>query len=151
MPYYWAGAKAYDLLAGSSGITGSYFITKRKTLEIFPHLSSKSLKGAIVYHDGTMNDSRMNVSLALTAVKEGAVVANHVEVTALHKNEAGKLTGATLRDTLNGSTWSVKADAIINATGPFTGSFFSFHCPFCREELFPNFLLDYSRFNQEIG
>lgn len=38
----------------------------------------------------------MNLAIALTAARHGAVVANHVKVTKLHK-QAGKLTGASVR------------------------------------------------------
>lgn len=34
-----------------------------------------------------MNDSRMNVALAMTAAREGATVGNHVEVISLIKEE----------------------------------------------------------------
>ena len=40
-----------------------------------------------------MDDSRMNVSLALTAVKAGATCANYVEVTGLLKDSLGKVGG----------------------------------------------------------
>ncbi|KAH7037970.1 uncharacterized protein B0I36DRAFT_359589 [Microdochium trichocladiopsis] len=35
-PYYWAGTKCYDLLAGSEGIESSYFLTRSKALDAFP-------------------------------------------------------------------------------------------------------------------
>jgi glycerol-3-phosphate dehydrogenase len=42
-------------------------------------------KGTIVYYDGQMDDSRMNVSLALSAAAHGAVVTNYVEAIDLIK------------------------------------------------------------------
>ena len=53
-------------------------------------LSKVNLKGTIVYYDGQMNDSRMNVSLALTAATKGAAIANHVEVLDLLKVRPSK-------------------------------------------------------------
>lgn len=55
----------------------------------------------------------MNMALALTAVHHGAVMANHVEVTGLHKKkvegkEVDQICGASLRDVLTGETWDVK-------------------------------------------
>ena len=41
------------------------------------------LKGAIVYYDGSHNDSRMCLSIAVTAARLGATVANHTRVTGL--------------------------------------------------------------------
>lgn len=120
MPYYWAGSKAYDLLAGHQGMESSYFLTKGKALEAFPMLKNDRLVGAMVYYDGQHNDSRMNVALGLTAVQYGAVIANHVEVVELMKDENKRLCGARVKDTLTGKEFNVKAKGIINATGPFT-------------------------------
>ena len=78
--------------------------------------------------DGAHNDSRMNVSLAMTAALYGATVVNHLEVTGLEKNASGKLCGATVKDLVqekNGGKaeeFVVRAKGIINATGPFTDS-----------------------------
>lgn len=59
---------------------------------------------------GQHNDSRMNIALIMTAVQQGAVVANHVEVMELHKDPAsGKLTGARVQDKLTGRGWDVRA------------------------------------------
>nr|KAJ3422537.1 mitochondrial glycerol-3-phosphate dehydrogenase [Polyrhizophydium stewartii] len=131
IPYYWAGVKVYDILAGAKGLSHSYLLTKNRALEIFPMLQKDKLKGAIVYYDGAHNDSRMNVAIALTAISHGAVVANHVEVIGLLKQarvtNKGKfdlgeeeLYGAVVRDVLTGDTWTIRAKGIINATGPFT-------------------------------
>ncbi|KAJ5012245.1 Glycerol-3-phosphate dehydrogenase [Colletotrichum sp. SAR 10_99] len=120
-PYAWVGTKMYDLLAGSQGLESSYFMSKSKALEAFPLLRKEGLFGALAYYDGQHNDSRMNVSLALTAALYGATVANHVEVTSLEKNANGKICGAKVRDVLNpaSESFTVRAKGVINATGPF--------------------------------
>ena len=125
-PYMWCGTKAYDLLAGSQGLEGSYFMTRAKALAAFPLLRTENLVGALIYYDGQHNDSRMNVSLAMTASLFGATVLNHTEVTALEKDASGRIIGAKVRDVLArpGSTdaadFGVRAKGVINATGPFT-------------------------------
>lgn len=127
-PYFWAGTKFYDFLAGSENIESSYFLTKSKALDAFPMLKKEGLVGALVYYDGAHNDSRMNVSLAMTAALYGATVVNHVEVTSLEKDANGKLCGATAKDCIaekDGKAapeFKIKAKGIINATGPFTDS-----------------------------
>ncbi|ROT35229.1 glycerol-3-phosphate dehydrogenase [Sodiomyces alkalinus F11] len=126
-PYFWAGTKAYDLLAGSQGLESSYYLTRRKALDAFPLLKKENLKGALVYYDGQHNDSRMNVSLALTAAIYGVSVVNHAEVTALEKDASGKIRGARVRDVMASreedghasTSFSVRAKGVINATGPF--------------------------------
>ncbi|KAI9680532.1 MAG: mitochondrial glycerol-3-phosphate dehydrogenase [Caeruleum heppii] len=125
-PYFWAGTKFYDILAGSENIESSYFLTKSKALDAFPMLKGDDLFGALVYYDGAHNDSRMNVSLAMTAALYGATVVNHMTVTGLEKDASGKLNGARLKDLVdekNGkksTEFSIRAKGIINATGPFT-------------------------------
>jgi glycerol-3-phosphate dehydrogenase len=97
-PYFWAGTKFYDFLAGSEGIESSYFLTRSKALDAFPMLRKDNLFGALVYYDGAHNDSRMNISLAMTAALYGTTVVNHMEVTGLTKDASGKLNGAKVKD-----------------------------------------------------
>lgn len=49
-PYFWAGTKFYDFLAGSENIESSYFLTKSKALDAFPMLKKEGLFGALVYY-----------------------------------------------------------------------------------------------------
>ncbi|KAK9369560.1 FAD dependent oxidoreductase-domain-containing protein [Lipomyces kononenkoae] len=120
IPYYWAGTKMYDLIAGKENMESSYFMSRGKSLENFPMLKSENLKGAIVYYDGSHNDSRMNTAIALTAAQKGAVILNHMEVTELTKDASGRVNGAVVRDNdgFSGKI-QVQAKGIINATGPF--------------------------------
>lgn len=142
-PYYWAGTKFYDFLAGSEGIESSYFLTKSKAIDAFPMLKQTDLVGALVYYDGAHNDSRMNVSLAMTAALYGATVVNHMEVTGLLKDDKGKLCGATVRDRIperdgkKAESFNVKAKCVINCTGPFTDSIRKMDDPNCQEIVAP--------------
>lgn len=69
-----------------------------------------------------MDDARLCLSVALTAAVEGASVLNYTEVVSLLKDGAGKVTGARLRDTESGEEFDVRAEVVVNATGPFTGT-----------------------------
>lgn len=119
IPYYWAGLKLYDLLAGKANLAPSCFLSAQEIRDRFPLLKADGLSGGVVYYDGQFNDARMNVTLALTAAEQGAVVVNHVEVVSLNKAQ-GKVCGATVRDRFTGDTWEIVAKVVINATGPFT-------------------------------
>ncbi|KAG8844745.1 mitochondrial glycerol-3-phosphate dehydrogenase [Serendipita sp. 411] len=145
LPYYYAGCKMYDILAGHQNISASYLMSHSKAIEAFPMLQERGLVGAVVYYDGMHNDARMNLALIMTAVKHGAAVANYVEVTKLLKTNQslttldgssttegqkdGKLYGAKVKDKLTGEEWEVHAKGIINATGPFTDSLLSLDNP----------------------
>ena len=120
----------YDVLAGKENMESSYMMSKGKALEAFPMLKQEGLVGAIVYYDGQHNDSRMNMALIMTAVRHGATIANHVEVTQLDKDpDTGTLKGAVVRDTLTGESWPVRARGIVNATGPFSDSLLTLDNP----------------------
>ncbi|KAI5108677.1 glycerol-3-phosphate dehydrogenase, mitochondrial isoform X2 [Silurus meridionalis] len=127
LPYYWAGIKMYDLVAGTQCLKSSYILSKSKALEFFPMLKKDKLVGAIVYYDGQHNDSRMNLAIALTAARYGATIANYTEVMQLLKTtdpDTGKekVCGARCRDVITGREFNIRAKCVINATGPFTDS-----------------------------
>uniref|UniRef100_A0A8B9JQB6 Glycerol-3-phosphate dehydrogenase, mitochondrial n=1 Tax=Astyanax mexicanus TaxID=7994 RepID=A0A8B9JQB6_ASTMX len=109
LPYYWAGIKMYDLVAGSHCLKSSYILSKSKALELFPMLKKDKLVGAIVYYDGQHNDSRMNLAIALAAARHGAAIANYTEVVRLLKKtdpDTGKerVSGARCRDVITGKS-----------------------------------------------
>ncbi|GAA54117.1 glycerol-3-phosphate dehydrogenase [Clonorchis sinensis] len=140
IPYFWAGIKMYDLISGSQILKASYYLSKPQVLERFPLLKSDKLVGGLVYYDGQHEDARMCLSLALTAVRYNAAIANYVEVLELTKGrpyhslaasttQIGQLnlekqpevvTGARVRDRLTGKEFVIRARCVINATGPYT-------------------------------
>ena len=145
LPYYYAGCKLYDILAGKENMESAYWMGKGKALEAFPMLKTDGLVGGVVYYDGERqfafvytwspgfffrfqrfehlntdprslgqhNDSRMNISLIMTAVQHGAVVANHTEVTKLHKKydaskDCERIYAATVKDRMTDEEFVVK-------------------------------------------
>lgn len=125
--YYWMGLKMYDLVAGPRILHLSRYYSAQESSELFPTLARKgknrSLKGTVVYYDGQMNDSRVNVGLACTAALAGAAVLNHAEVVSFLKDEAGeRIIGARIRDNLSGKEFETYAKVIVNAAGPFCDS-----------------------------
>ena len=120
VPYYWFGSKAYDFIAGSMGLMpASQYLSVKESLARFPGLKAQGLQGSILYYDGQMNDSRCNLTIALTALYRGALVMNYVEAESLIKDDNGVLIGATLHDRESGERFEVHARKIINATGPY--------------------------------
>jgi glycerol-3-phosphate dehydrogenase len=52
VPYYWAGLKAYDLVAGTQGLTMSRYVSPGESHRQFPTLAEKgpggsTLKGTV--------------------------------------------------------------------------------------------------------
>lgn len=54
LPYFWAGAKAYDLVAATrqKSVPASHYIDADEAVFQFPMLRAEGLKGAIIYYDG---------------------------------------------------------------------------------------------------
>jgi glycerol-3-phosphate dehydrogenase len=55
LPYYYAGCKMYDLLAGKENMESAYLMSKGKAMEAFPMIKSEGLVGGVVYYDGKSN------------------------------------------------------------------------------------------------
>jgi glycerol-3-phosphate dehydrogenase len=52
LPYYYAGCKLYDFLAGKENMESAYWMGRGKALEAFPMLKDDGLVGGVVYYDG---------------------------------------------------------------------------------------------------
>ncbi len=117
-PYYFAGLKAYDILAGRANFHPSQYLSAPSTLARMPDLKRACLSGCILYYDGQFDDARLALALARTAVDLGAVVVNYVRATAfLYEN--GRVCGAMVRDEEDGRVREIRAKAVVNATGIF--------------------------------
>jgi glycerol-3-phosphate dehydrogenase len=112
-----AGVFAYSALSAFRDGVG-HLITPGRAARDIPALRTEGLKAVAVFGDHQMNDSRMAVMTVRAAVGAGAVVLNHAEVTGLRFTH-GQVTGAELRDRLNGAEFGVDARLVLNATGPW--------------------------------
>ncbi|MDK1473550.1 glycerol-3-phosphate dehydrogenase/oxidase [Streptomyces sp. 549] len=112
-----AGVFAYSALSAFGDGVGRV-ISPAKAAADNPGLRTENLKAVAVYGDHQMNDSRVAVMTVRAAVESGAVVLNHAEVTGLRFTH-GRVTGAELKDRLDGSEFGVNARLVLNATGPW--------------------------------
>ena len=112
-----AGVFAYSMLSAFGDGVGRV-ISPARAAAANPALRTEGLKAVAVYSDHQMNDSRVAVTTVRAAAESGAVVLNHAEVTGL-RHTGGRVTGAELRDRLDGSEFGVDARLVLNATGPW--------------------------------
>jgi glycerol-3-phosphate dehydrogenase len=117
-PYYGAGLKLYDLLAGRLGLQASHHLSREETLEQIPTLEPAGLRGGVVYQDAQFDDARLAITLALTLADLGGVAVNYVAAVGLIK-EGELVRGVRLRDAETGNEAEVRARVVINATGIF--------------------------------
>ena len=123
MPFYGIGLKVYDVLAGRYGFGGSKVLSRQETVAAIPTIETEGLRGGVRYHDGQFDDARLAVNLAQTAAERGAVLLNGFRVRGLiHEGGGvgGIVAGVEAEDAETGRQHSIRAKAVVNATGPFT-------------------------------
>ncbi|MDB5871192.1 MAG: FAD-dependent oxidoreductase [Ramlibacter sp.] len=121
-PFYGAGLKMYDALAGKAGLGDTEFLNRAQTLACLPTARAQGLKGGVKYWDGQFDDARLALALARTAASRGALVVNYCAATGLlHEN--GKLVGLTCQDRETGTAYELKARCVINAAGVWVDQF----------------------------
>ncbi len=119
-PFYGIGMKVYDMLAGRYGFGPSKHLSREKVLEAIPTLETDGLRGGVQYLDGQFDDARLLVNLVQTAAEQGAAPLNYARVVRLRKDGDGFVQGLDAIDAETGDELSVRAHAVINATGPFS-------------------------------
>ncbi|TFZ06916.1 glycerol-3-phosphate dehydrogenase/oxidase [Ramlibacter henchirensis] len=115
-PFYGAGLKLYDALAGRAGLAPTRFLSRAETLQALPTAQPAGLKGGVEYWDGQFDDARLAVTLARTAEKQGAVLLNYCAVTGL-VHEGGRTVGVRCEDRESGRSGEVRGRCVINAAG----------------------------------
>ncbi|MCB1970121.1 MAG: glycerol-3-phosphate dehydrogenase/oxidase [Geminicoccaceae bacterium] len=128
-----AGMWGYDLLTcdRNRGIADpgrhvpfGYFLSRDDILRFFPDLHGDGLTGAAVFHDAQMySPARLVLAFIRSAVDRGVVACNYVEAGDLVV-ENGRVRGLNCRDLLCGESFTIHADAVINATGGYSESLF---------------------------
>ena len=121
-PFYGIGLKIYDWLAGKEGIGNSKILSKKETVHLLPTISQKGLRGGVIYHDAQFDDTRLLINMMQTAKEQGATVLNYHEFLSFTKTKDGTIDGGKINDTRNQKQYTVKAKAIVNATGVFSDS-----------------------------
>ena len=118
-PFYGIGMKVYDMLAGRYGFGASKLLSREETIAHLPTIETEGLRGGVMYYDGQFDDARLLINLLTTAVEQGALALNYVQVTGLTRDADGFVHGVTARDMETGEAFGIGARSVINATGPF--------------------------------
>jgi glycerol-3-phosphate dehydrogenase len=116
IPFYWAGLKAYDALAGRQGLGKTQVLTHPQTVRELPNVLQSGLLGSIKYWDAQFDDGRLALALARTAAQKGAHLLNYCRIVAID-HCADQVSGVTVEDVESGQQWPINARCVINATG----------------------------------
>jgi glycerol-3-phosphate dehydrogenase len=120
-PFYGLGLKVYDWMSGSLGLGASEWLSTEEVLQHAPTLDPEGLRGGVIYHDGQFDDARLAINLAQTAVEQGAVILNYMEVTGFLKTN-NQIAGVQVKNRIDNTELEIKAAVVVNATGVFSDS-----------------------------
>lgn len=101
-------------------IPNSGYISRDKCIDLFPGLGTGGLTGGAIIYDGHMySPARLAFSFLMSAVGEGADVANYVEATGFLRNGDGVI-GIRARDLLTQEELQIRSKVVVNAAGAWT-------------------------------
>ncbi len=114
-----AGMWLYDLLAGTRNVRAHQMLGKRALLRAEPMLRERGLVGGARYWDCQVDDARLTIATARSAVAHGASLATYAEVDGFEHRD-GRVVGVRLVDRLDGTRATIQAAVVVNATGPWS-------------------------------
>ena len=123
--YSAVGVGLYDVLAvagagGRKTVPIQKHLSKQGAKERFTDVRDDALIGAIEFYDARVDDSRMVINLVRSAVRHGARALSRAQVVGFVQDAEGRVGGATVKDLESGEEFTIKARAVINATGVWT-------------------------------
>ena len=136
-PFYGAGMKVYDMLAGKLGLGPSKKLSKEQTLKRIPNIESEGLRGGVVYYDGQFDDARLAVNLAQTMAEHGGTPVNYMKATGISKS-GEMIDGVIARDMESGREHMIHGRVVVNATGVFTDQVLQMENPEAKSIIAPS-------------
>ncbi|HEV6953463.1 MAG TPA: glycerol-3-phosphate dehydrogenase/oxidase [Promicromonospora sp.] len=122
--YVGTGIALYDVLAtltpGRRPMPFHRHLSKSQMEAKFPDLAHDAAVGAVQYWDASVDDARLVATLVRTAASYGAHAASRTQVVSLTQGATGAVNGAVVVDLETGREITVRARAVINATGVWT-------------------------------
>ena len=106
----------YDLTGGWRVGRLHRRLRAKTALAHMPTMRADTLASAYLYFDAEADDARLTLAIVRSAVERGATVANYCGVTALRKDDSGRVIGVTVTSH-EGDSFDVNARVVVNATG----------------------------------
>lgn len=100
--------------------SGHPWVSRAQACNLVPELETTAINGGAVFYDAQMYSSeRLTLAYALSAVERGADLANYLHADRLLVDE-WRVIGARVSDLIDGKQFDIKADVVLNATGPWS-------------------------------
>jgi glycerol-3-phosphate dehydrogenase len=120
-PFYGAGLKIYDWLAGSLNLAASRSLSLAETRAEMPTLAERlhgrPLRGGTIYYDGQFDDARLAITLMRTVFDLGGVALNNAAVRGVTFDAAAREHRIAVEEVETGDRLTVRARCVVNATG----------------------------------
>lgn len=116
-----AGLTIYDLFSRGGGVVPRHrFRGRRRTLAELPDLNPR-VRYTATYFDAAMDDpERLALDVLIDGLAAGPATGSHAEALNYVEAVSASADGVRLRDVETGAEFTVAADLVINATGPWT-------------------------------
>lgn len=118
--YYYAGLRAYDLLAGKRNMEPARLLSAAETQRLLPTLKSDGLHGGVAFCDGQFDDAGLALAVARTvALHPESALLNYARVISVDTENSTKFRVVRFRDECSGAETELRARVVVNATGVF--------------------------------
>jgi glycerol-3-phosphate dehydrogenase len=129
------GLQLYDFMSRSALPRRHKKLLLKEALQLAPLLNDTGLRAAFIYYDGCTDDARLVITVAKSAARHGAVLANYVEANSLIKKN-GRIIGAVASDRLGSRQIEINSRVVINAAGAWLDQIRAKDNPNCQPLLF---------------
>lgn len=115
-----AGMQLYDVLSYDKTLPTRRWLDRQQALAAEPTINPDRLQGAWRFYDAQVSlVERLVVETLLDAASQGALVLNHARASRFVRGPTGAITGALVRDQVDGREICIRARITVNATGPW--------------------------------
>lgn len=113
------GLWLYDFLAGVKKGERRIMLSADAVLEREPLLDKTKTIGGALYYEYRTDDARLTFEIIKEAVLREGLALNYLKAEEMLFNGEGKIIGVKAKDLITGDIFSINADYVINATGPW--------------------------------
>lgn len=114
------GLWLYDVLSRDKVLPPRTWLSPEEALSAEPRLGRTGLVRAATYSDAMAHDARLVLAVVRKAAAAGALVANYARAVEILR-EGGRVVGAKVQDEVSGTERTIRARAVVNATGIWVG------------------------------